>query len=286
MKQILFCLLIASLTGVSTTFADDTPQNRPSSYSRLHVGTDKGIEFQLEVKQIPLAQVLDSIAKQIRIPIHYSVLPEGLVTATCVGATIKQVLTCLLDHKADLIVRYKQPGEKSANNQNIVEAWILGSRLDGYPVTRIDCIADAKTELVIEQKQLEEVNVTKEVEALLVRAKSKNPAERADAIGALLGSGRPGDATVNAVLEEALHDEEGSVRAQAISTLSHLEGAAAKPAIQEALHDSSPDVRLMAVDAITDDIGLLQEAVNDSDEAIRNLATAKLDRLMNPPPNP
>ncbi len=35
----------------------------------------------------------------------------------------------------------------------------------------------------------------------------------------------------------------------------------------------------MAVDAITDDVALLQQAVNDSDEFIRNLALAKLQEL-------
>ena len=51
-------------------------------------------------------------------------------------------------------------------------------------------------------------------------------------------------------------------------------------AIREALHDISADVRRMAVDGITDDIGLLQEAINDSDESIRDLAAMKLEDLM------
>ena len=170
--------------------------------------------------------------------------------------------------------------KKTSNVHNIAEAWVLGSRLDGYPVTRIDCVADAKAELALREKEQQDTAITKEIEGLLVRAKSKTAAERADAIGTLLGIGRQGDATINAVLEEALHDEDPSVRAQAISTLSHLEGASAKPAIQEALHDSSADVRRMAVDGITDDIGLLQEAINDSDESIRDLAAMKLEELM------
>ncbi|MBK8816344.1 MAG: HEAT repeat domain-containing protein [Methylococcaceae bacterium] len=280
MKQPLVFVLIAYATGLPVAVTAEEALTTKSAYSRFVVGKDKGVEFQLEARRIPLAQVLDRIAEQTQIPIHYSVLPEGLVTATCAGATFKQILACLLDHKADLIVRYKQPNEKIANLHNVAEAWVLGSRLDVYPVTRIDCIADAKAELALREKKQQDNAVSQEIETLLARAKSKTAAERADAIGALLGVGRQGDATINAVLEEALHDDDASVRAQAISTLSHLEGASAKTAIQEALHDISADVRRMAVDGITDDIGLLQEAINDSDESIRDLAAMKLEDLM------
>lgn len=37
---------------------------------------------------------------------------------------------------------------------------------------------------------------------------------------------------------------------------------------------------MMAVDGITDDISLLQEAINDKDETIRALATLKLEQLI------
>ena len=74
-------------------------------------------------------------------------------------------------------------------------------------------------------------------------------------------------------------DQDDSVRAQAISSLSHREGSSAAGAIQEALRDSSVDVRLMAVDSITDDNPLLQQAINDSDETVRSLAATKLEQL-------
>ena len=41
-------------------------------------------ELQLEVRQASLKQVLDKIAGDTGLVIHYSVLPEGSVTATCV----------------------------------------------------------------------------------------------------------------------------------------------------------------------------------------------------------
>jgi hypothetical protein len=36
---------------------------------------------------------------------------------------------------------------------------------------------------------------------------------------------------------------------------------------------------MMAVDGITDDVSLLQQAINDSDETVRSLAAVKLEQL-------
>ena len=37
---------------------------------------------------------------------------------------------------------------------------------------------------------------------------------------------------------------------------------------------------MMAVDGVTDDIALLQQAINDSDETVRSLAAIKLEELI------
>ena len=80
-------------------------------------------------------------------------------------------------------------------------------------------------------------------------------------------------------LENALTDQDDNVRAQAISSLAHREGAGAVAAIQEALHDKSIDVRVMAVDGIVNDKALLEQAANDSDEIVKSLAIEKLKAL-------
>jgi hypothetical protein len=219
--------------------------------------------------------VLEDIFLKSKIPLHYSVLPEGLVTATCVGSTLKQVLECLLDHKADLIVRYQNNADK--DKLKIAEAWILGSKIS-YTNESNTCAMTSENNLKIEVDQTSE---------LLNLSESKDPKERVEAISALLSAGRPGDPAVKAALERALTDQEDSVRAQAISSLARREGAGAKAMLQKALHDKAVDVRMMAVDGITDDISLLQEAINDKDETIRALATLKLEQLIPstiPPP--
>lgn len=270
-------LLILTIMG-SQAIAQVNPVN--SAYLELKETHDAGAEWQLEARQIPLAQVLDRIAKQTRIPVHYSVLPEGLVTATCVGTSLKAVLACVLNHKADLIVRYSK-NQPVNNNGQIVEAWVLGSKLDGYPVTRMDCVVPTNTSSPSGEPDKKETLENEQLQTTLKTAKSDIPEERADAIGNLLAVGHDGNEEIKAVLEDALHDQDANVRAQAISTITHrgdYEETAA--VIQEALKDSSVDVRMMAVDGITDDVALLQQAVNDSDETVSSLAQLKLDELI------
>jgi HEAT repeats len=280
-------VLLTGFTGVSIAQTSvNTPINAPGkATSDLVMTDDKGSELQLEARQMPLAQVLDSIAHKTHVPIHYSVLPEGLVTATCVGTTLKQLLECLLDRKADLIVRYKRNPTQAGSKGQVEEAWILGSKLSGSPSTA-NCVATTgqmlgQGSLTLRQNQQGQAAETQpdQTDELLKMAQSKDPTERADAIGALLAEGREGDPNVKAALEQALTDQNANVRAQAISTLSHREGSNATAAIQEALHDSSVDVRLMAVDGIVDDVPLLQQAINDSDETVRSLAATKLEQL-------
>jgi hypothetical protein len=272
-----YCFLVLAIGYVNISMATgDIP-------AELVVSTNKGSELQLEVRQMPLAKVLETITSKTHIPIHYSVLPEGLVTATCVGSTLERILECLLDHKADLIVRYPHNVAKGGGKGQVAEAWIMGSQLDNGSASA-NCIAasgDAVNEgsLSLRQSDQDAIIETDQTDNLLKTAQSKDPMERADAIGALLAGGREGDPNVKAVLEQALTDQDANVRAQAVSSLSHREGSGAAGAIQQALHDSSADVRMMAVDGITDDIPLLQQAVNDSDESIRSLANIKLEQL-------
>lgn len=279
-KHAIQCFTVV-LMGLSSVCFAQTPGDK--ARTDLVVSNSKGAELQLEVRQIPLAQVLNAIAEKIHVPIHYSVLPEGLVTATCVGTTLKKILECLLDRKADLIVRYPRADAKGGSKWQVAEAWILGSRLDGTVAK--DCPATGnmvdKGSLALWQNEQEADAAANQIGALLKITQSRNAAERADAIGALIAAGHEGDPAIKAALEEALHDKDANVRAQAISSLSHREdGNAVAGAIEEALHDDSVDVRMMAVDGITDDVGLLQQAVNDSDETVRGLATLKLEELM------
>ena len=131
------CVIVLLIGFAGVTVAKTPVKTSDKALTDLVISDNKGSELQLEVRQMPLAQVLDTVARKTHVPIHYSVLPEGLVTATCVGTTLKQVLECLLDRKADLIVRYSRDPAKADSKGQVAEAWILGSRLDGSLPQRI-----------------------------------------------------------------------------------------------------------------------------------------------------
>jgi hypothetical protein len=270
-------VLLIGYAGVNA--AQIPTKTTTNALPNLVVNDKKNGDLQLKVRQMPLAKVLDSIANKTHIPLHYSLLPEGLVTATCVGTSLKQVLECLLDGKADLILRYPRAQTKTANNGHIAEAWILGSRIDSAVAENFPATGDEGSFDLFQNEQNTKTEQDR-IDELLKMAQSENPEERAAAIGALLTEGREDDPDVKAALERALTDQESIVRSQAVSSYAHRENSAAvSEVIQEALNDSSADVRMMAVDSITNDVALLQEAVNDSDATIRSLAAIKLEEL-------
>lgn len=265
------------------------PELVSAAEQSLHVMKTRnaGSELQVEARQVPLGRVINKIADETGVPIHYSALPEDLVTATCVGATVKQVMECLLDRKADVIFRYPQHSAKDNFDIQPIEVWVLGTRFDTGQ-KQADCTAtkaqgnidfvnrhpeDAQTQSASIQ------NGADQTEKLLAMARSQNPAQRVDAISALMTEGRAGDAKVRKALETALSDKNADVRAQAVSSLAHREGEGATVALQQALQDSDASVRLMAVESADNDPALFQQALNDSDETVRTFAAMKLETL-------
>ena len=108
---------------------------------------------------------------------------------------------------------------------------------------------------------------------------SNTPAERVEAMGRLLAAGQKGDVAVKQVLVAGLADPDPMVRVRALSSLAHREGADASGALREALHDSNVAVRLTAVDNAGGDEALLQQALTDSEETVRQLAELRLKQL-------
>lgn len=270
-------LALACAIQMTSAMAGET---QGESFYKVVTSAAKGSELQLDAHKASLPKILDHLSKKTRIPIHYSVLPEGLVSATCVGSSIKPVLECLLANKADLTFR---AADKPANGNEVAEVWISGTSLAGNGANNAACTAraeKAEQELEALKQKLEVKDDTSDkTDEFLKMSESKKPADRVAAIGALLGSKRKDDPAVKAVLDRALTDENAAVRAQAVSTVGEFGGENVNAVLQDALHDDSVDVRLMAVSAIKDNVELLQQAANDSDETVRTLATVKLNEI-------
>lgn len=247
---------------------------------RLDITEYSGAKLQLEARQAPLTKVLDSIASKTGVRINYSVLPDGLVTATCVGSTVKQVMECLLARKADLVFRYPRQASKTGLQTQPVEVWVLGAKFGTGQTNSLACSSAGSQQQILPAEKTKTAPEPDETDELVKMATSNVPAERAEAIGRLLAAGRKGDATVRETLEAALSDQDARVRVQAISSLAHREGAGASAALQEALRDSDVSVRLTAVANAGNDVVLLQQALADSDATVRQLAGIRLEPLL------
>ncbi len=274
-SSVKFLLISLSLLIPELLLAAKVSSNPGESNIRLVMTQDAGAELQLEVRQASMRLVLDGIASKIGLRINYSVLPDGLVTATCVGSTVKQVLECLLVGKADLIFRYSETPTKTKQQAQPLEAWVLGAKFGLDQANSIAC-SSTETQAGNTKNDLE----PDETDALLKRTIAITPEERAEAIGRLMAGGRKGDIAVRKALENALTDPDARVRVRAISSLAHREGAGAVDALHEALHDSDASVRITAVDNAGNDVAMLQQALTDNDATVRQLAGIRLEPLL------
>jgi len=244
---------------------------------RVILTQDAGAELQLEARQLSLPQILKKITEETGVPIHYSVLPKELVTATCVGTTVKQVLECLFDKKADLIFRYAKNASKNVSLKRPAEVWVMGTNFGAEEACTM-AVMQARNPVAGMQAQAGD---TKGVDKLLEQIKTQDPEQRADAVALLAAEGPKNDANVNSALVSALSDKNADVRAQAVFGLARRESGDAPAALQNAMQDGDVSVRLMAVGNAGDNAALLQQALDDSDETVRAYAATKLEELSN-----
>lgn len=224
-------------------------------------------EWRLQAHQADLTSLVDKIASQAHLTVHYSVLPAATVSATCIGSTVVALLQCVFSGSANIVSR--------ALNSNAIdkgEIWIISSSLAvGQSVNRTCQNGQADSS---------EVDTSDQTEKWLKQAIGKNADERAQAVAelGLIHSGD--DAKVRGVLQTALQDIEPKVRARAIAAWVDREGEMyASEQLRKALQDHNVDVRFSAIDMIEKDETLLQLAVHDKEQSIREMARLKLDLL-------
>ena len=244
---------------------------------RFIVDKDINGQFKLEVLQKPLAEVLEIIAKTTGITLHYADLPRESVTATCVEATAKQILECLLDDKANLIFRYGPANSPSAQQGTLEEVWVLGTNSNG--VFSNEAAAGTLPVHKTDSAPLKQRSAESEISELIAMTQDNDPERRADAIATLAVQEQAVNPLVRNAFETALSDQSAEVRAQAVFGLAKYEDADASAGLTSALQDSDVSVRLMVVDNAGNRPDLLQQALSDSDETVRTYAATKLEAL-------
>lgn len=246
-------------------------------------------QFLLEARQTPLAGVLRQIADKTGAVIHYSVLPEEPVTATCAGGTVKAVMECLLGNWVDRIYRQtahtktvQSSSLQAQAHSQATEIWLMGSRF-GHLSSTMQCTLDGN-KVVPNQNAKNEASP--EQAPLRMAQASSDPrfAElRKQAIALLATQGKTGDPAmddeVTDTLQQALKDQDPEIRAQAVFGMMNQDSTNTE-ILHEALQDNNPDVRLMAVDSADANNpaaqALLQGALSDGDETVKAAASAKL----------
>lgn len=224
-------------------------------------------EWRLQAKEADLPQLLDKIAEQAKLRVHYSVLPAATVTATCIGVNVVELLQCVFNGSANIVSR------KATSQSKQDEIWVMSSSLAGA-----NTVVSASCQSALAIATGSEVN--DRAEQWLKQAKSKDVEQRAQAIAELKQLDAAYDAKVRGVLQNALSDKQPKVRARAIAAFTGREGEmAATEQLRKALQDSNSDVRMSAIDMIEKDEALLQMAAQNSDQSVREIARLKLDLL-------
>lgn len=229
----------------------------------------------LEARQAPLAQILKQIADKTGAKIHYSVLPEASVTATCIGKSVQEIMACLVGKQVGLVA-HKPQKDKPA------EFWLLGSSVGSCRVVSVTAspIQSATEPQPTPEAQAEmERMMQEQSDQLLQQAKSKIPSERQIAIMNLASVGSKDDPNVDDALTTAMTDKDPSVRVQAVTAIAQRGGDNFSSQIAQVLKDQDANVRALAVSLVENDANLLQQALTDSDQAVRDAARAKLEQI-------
>lgn len=267
--------LMATLLWLPATVLAVTEPSANNAHPNIHFSQGKvpGAELQLDVKQATLTDVIAHISAKTNVVIHYSVLPEAPVSATCIAGKVQQLMECLVGKQIGVLAHKGDSGKD--------EVWLLGSSVGGCPaVTAQQLQTQPKPPLAKDKVSTEPTQADLERSSMLLeQAKAKDPSTRADAIANLASGGLADDPEVRKTLEVALTDKNAAVRIQALSSLALREGDQATAYITQALKDSDASVRLMAVNSAGNDTVLLQKAMNDSDKMIRDYAAEKLNAL-------
>ncbi|MDP2394755.1 MAG: HEAT repeat domain-containing protein [Methylococcaceae bacterium] len=271
----LFACLVLHATG-GFAAAQDVSNSSPASI-QLTLSQQAPDAIRLEARHAPLGKILKAIADKTGVSIHYSVLPDAPVTATCIGENVSQIMDCLLAKQVGLVA-HKAQKDKPA------EFWLLGSSVGSCQAVTVEPTAPLAQAVVekkptaAEQAQVDQ-SMREQSDLLLEQAKSKDPGERAQAIYNLGLAGLKDDPSVDKAIQSAMIDKDPGIRAQAVTAIVQRGGNDVEAFLTQAINDKDVNVRFNAVSTINDDVNLLQQASKDNDKGIRELASAKLAEL-------
>lgn len=213
-------------------------------------------KISLEVRAAKLAEVLDALGRQTGVPIRHDDALAETVTLSCHGDNLESTLRCLLGTDASLLVTYAEGagkyGQRRVESIKVLSAPAEHPALSSAPGT---------------------------LDAVMAMTRSADPEQRALALERLRRLPDVADDTLRRVYQSALNDTDGDVRAEAVSGLSLLDDEGSFPLLSSAMSDAHPSVRLAALDGMDlnqDSRPIYEQALNDPDEDVRELAALRL----------
>lgn len=238
------------------------PASPPAS--RLDLSRQAPAAIRLEARQAPLAQILKQLADETGVKIHYSILPSKPVTATCVGASVKTVIECLLRPRVDLAFRIPRNSAKAAPTRSqVAELWLLPTLVDVDPADSANAAAAAVQAQPV-QPRVERIESAEkdraQLDETLEQAASKDPEQRATALYNMGLMGNHDDPDVKDALRQALTDENANVREQAAASISQIVDPDLIAALNQQSKTGIDAVRTTDENTLSQDVALLQKA--------------------------
>ena len=257
-------------------YAGAAPLAQPQG-GAVAVSIGRAGEISLEAREAPLARVFAELSKATGAPIRYTTVPDAPVSAACHGESVKRVLLCLLGSEADLIFQYSGQKKRGASSGGLKGVKVLAStfadRLPGS--TAAPGAAPSRQASGFANPPA----MAESLDDVLAMTQSLDPEQRAQALEKLGRVEGVEEDTLRAAYKAGLTDEDGDVRAAAISGMALLDQGGDVEWLKAAMNDRHASARLAALDSLGDDAQsrpYLIMALSDPDESVRVLAEMRL----------
>lgn len=260
------CLSVSSALLSTPAGARETSmvkEARPQSVAGVHLVWFADGYVTVRVRDLPLGELLDEIARKSGLTVVQHVALDWTVTLEFHRLSLEQALRRILRHRS-FVLEYALARPRTL--------WILPQGKERYAAQ--DKIVE-RTDTVSSGKGIAQIST------LQATLNSGNAEQREEA-ALELGEIRHAQAVTSLTL--ALADKDKDVREAAVVSLAEIGGAEAVQAMGIALHDQNPKVREEAIDALGEiggevAVGLLEQALADEVKFVRQAATEVLDEL-------
>lgn len=227
--------------------------------------------------------VLNKVTDRTGIQIYLRRPLEGTITTSFSELPLRQAFEHLLGADANFIFQYPKDDSSRPTSDLVPTAiWVLGKQKR----ERSDSASlDERKESNRASRVWGESQESKPmpVDELIEMTRSELPSVRIQGLKELSVGEQADETTFNEALDSALVDHDPGVRAQAIEIVAGRGGAEAMDHMWQALRDPDPAVRMMAVQSVEpkdQGLALLQEALSDTDESVRAMASLSLQQDM------